>query len=279
MIIQHLAIQNLGSLTRYEVDFSSKLNFIDSRHTDQIAATLAFLLCRRQTLPACWFRENTSITAKIRLADTLYTVSATPRLDQLQLLALDPTGEDVTVRYQYLLSHCQEQDEIESFDGKNRSLPYRLCRYFDWENHQKFSAKTERLADTKTFRKHLRQYISDFQPEPICCEKSYRMTMTPRGKFQIYHPNIPYKINLSTTEQTLFRYLCFLNIAEFWADFQGLRDLHHIKKPLLMVNFIEFLDESTNIENLIERTLKLQRQIIILADPMSQELKQKWLGE
>jgi hypothetical protein len=84
---------------------------------------------------------------------------------------------------------------------------------------------------------------------------------------------------LSETEEKLFLYICFLNIAEFWEGFEKIRDLHHKKKPLLIQNFLEFLDESTDISSLITRTLRIKRQVILLTLPLNEEIKKKWIGK
>jgi hypothetical protein len=69
---------------------------------------------------------------------------------------------------------------------------------------------------------------------------------------------------LSASDRTLFRYLCFLRTAEFWHGFESLRNLHEAGKPLVIRDFLERLDESINVGTLLERTAKLNRQIIIL---------------
>ena len=138
------------------------------------------------------------------------------------------------------------------------------------------SSRTESLTDTKTFRSHLIQYIKAFRPEPINCKKDYLTAMTSQGRFEVCCPGVSGHICLSETEEKLFLYICFLNVAEFWADIEKIRDLHHEKKPLVIQNFLEFLDESTDIRALAARTIKLQRQIIILTPPLSVYMKAKW---
>jgi hypothetical protein len=85
-------------------------------------------------------------------------------------------------------------------------------------------------------------------------------------------------VSLSETERRLFRYICFLNIARFWTDWEQMRDLHHEKKPLAVHSFLEFLDESVDIRGLITRTRELNRQIFILTPPLNEETKQRWIG-
>lgn len=281
MFIQHISIQNFGAIGSYEAKFTPYLNLIDSRHTDEMAAVLTFLLCSNVScgIPEQWLRENTRICAKISMAEKSYTLCAIPEGGRLRLFVTDPAGKDSTDTYRYTLSHCPEQDAVEIFDGQDKTIPQYLCRYRDREGEDDLSAKTQRLADTKTFRRYLLQYIKDFRPEPINTEKRYQVTLAPTGKFRAVHPDVPGEIHLSETEEKLFRYVCFLNVAAFWADIEKIRDLHHERKPLLIRNFLEYLDVSTDIDGLLVRSMQFQRQIMILSPPLDEEIKKKWLGE
>ena len=281
MFIQHIRIENFGAICFYEIDLAQGLNLIDSRYADEILATISFLLCNKppSAISEQWLQEDTLMSATIRLEDDSYSVCARNQLGQLRLFATDPAGADVTVRYQYALSHCAEQDDTEFFDGQDHESHLCLYRYYCREEQDDLSGRTGRIADTKTFRKYLYRYIQNFCPEPINCAKKYQVTINEQGVFEVSYPGLGSGINLSETEEKLFRYICFLNVAEFWADFERIRDLHHKKKPLIIQNFIEFLDESANVSNLIVRTKKLQRQIIILTIPLDGEMKKKWIGE
>ena len=48
------------------------------------------------------------------------------------------------------------------------------------------------------------------------------------------------------------------------ATLEELRNLHGVKKPLMIMNFLERLDESINIQDLLERTSLLKRQVLLL---------------
>ena len=88
----------------------------------------------------------------------------------------------------------------------------------------------------------------------------------PNGKYAVKHGSDgDFPVVLSETERTLFRYLCFLRTAEFWRGFEELRNLHGIKKPLIIKDFLNRLDESVDSEDLLRRTQKLGRQVIILS--------------
>ncbi len=280
MFIQHIKIRNFGSIVSYDVVLTQELNLIDSRYIDEIAAAIRVLLCNK-TIPAIsqWLQEDTRISAIISLANATYTVCAKPQSGRLQLLVTDPTGADATARYQQTLSHCTEQDAIEAFDGQDKTIPLCLYQYRFREDCDDLSGRTQRLADTETFRRYLYRYIQAFRPEPINSKKNYQTAISPQGKFEVCYPGLSCEIHLSETEQRLFWYICFLNIAAFWANLEKIRDLHHEKKPLVIRNFLEFLDESTDFSGLIARTLKLYRQVIILTPPLDEETKKRWIGE
>lgn len=281
MMIQHISLHNFGSVLSYDAELTSAINIIDSRYTDELAAAISFFLCSKASsaIPEHWLQEGTRISAIVRMEETTYCVCAKPQLGQLQLFVTDPTGCDATAQYQYALSHCTEQDDIESFDGQDKTMPLRLCRYRYREDDDDLSGKTERLADTNTFRMYLFRYIHNFRAEPINSKKKYQAAISEQGIFEAQYPGFSGKIFLSETEEKLFRYICFLNIAEFWTGFESIRDLHHEKKPLLIQNFIEFLDESADASGLMARTRKLNRQILILTNLMGEEVKKKWEGE
>ena len=135
------------------------------------------------------------------------------------------------------------------------------------------------MVSTKTFRSHLIRYIKAFEPEPINNIKNYKATINNQGRFEVVYPGVSDELLLSETEEKLFWYICFLNVAEFWTDVENIRNMHHEKKPLIIKNFLEFLDQTTDIDGLIARTTKLGRQVIILTLPMQESLKRKWMGK
>ena len=123
------------------------------------------------------------------------------------------------------------------------------------------------------------RYIKAFEPEPINNIKNYKATINNQGRFEVVYPGVSGELLLSETEEKLFWYICFLNVAEFWTDVENIRNMHHEKKPLLIKNFLEFLDQTTDIQGLISRTIKLRRQVILLTLPMDKQMKKKWIGD
>ncbi|MBQ5656912.1 MAG: hypothetical protein IIV14_05755 [Bacteroidaceae bacterium] len=284
MIIRYITIRNFGSVCFYHANLDTELNVIDARCISELSTALEFILCSKtpQSVPAVWVHDDTDITAGVLMDDILYTACATTDQDRLQLTVTDPTGADITDTYRYALAHCPEQDAVEHFDGQNKTLPMQLYLYRNCGEHDlgaDLSDRTAQLADTQTFRSHLARYLKTFRPEPINCRKKYQAALNSQGKFEVVDPGLSGEVYLSETEEKLFLYICFLNITEFWMDIERIRDLHHEKKPLLIRNFLEYLDESADISSLIARTLKTKRQVILMTPPLDKETKKKWIDE
>ena len=283
MIIKRITVKNFGSVTFYDTVLTSKLNILDTLFTSEISTAIELVLCSKvlQEHHVIGVRDDTLITAEVLVAESSYYIELKPiNGDELKLTASDVSGNDVTDFYCTLISHCTEQDTIDNFDGRDNSFPLRLCWYRDRDDYEApkdLHSRSNYVVSTKTFRSHLIRYIKAFEPEPINNIKNYKATINNQGKFEVVYPGVSGEILLSETEEKLFLYICFLNIAEFWADVENIRNMHNEKKPLIIKNFIEFLDQTTDIDGLIARTTKLGRQVMILTLPMQESLKKKWV--
>lgn len=285
MIIKRITVKNFGSIQFYDAFLTSKLNIIDTIFTWEISTAIELVLCSK-VLPECYstsVRDDTLITAEVLVAESSYYIELKPtNKSLLKLTVLDNKENDVTEFYRTIISHCTEQDTIDNFDGRDDSFPLRLCWYRgcdDYEVPKDLHSRSNYVVSTKTFRSYLMRYIKTFKPESINNTKNYKAGINDKGKFEIVYPGVSGEIPLSETEEKLFWYICFLNVAEFWTDVENIRNMHHEKKPLIIKNFLEFLDQTTDIDGLIARTIKLGRQVIILTLPMQESLKKKWMGK
>lgn len=275
MYIKHITIRNLGSVKRFDADLDSGLNIIQTGNTPEVAAAIETILCNHPPEAPCLasVREDTQIMAEVSIGEKTFFAAWTPDnlTGRLQLKALDAEEKDATWDYFAALSHCPEEDAVGQFDGQDKSLPGRLggyCHGDDPVRRRHLAERINHIAATRTFRSRLIKYIRNFAPEPIHCKKAYQLAMQPNGEFDVFCPGVSRGVLLSETEEKLFLYMCFLNIAAFWKDIEDIRDFHHTQKPLLIQNFLEFLDESVEIANLISRTLRLQRQVIMITLPL-----------
>ena len=271
MILKRITIQNLGAVDAFEYDFENDLNVVRSRYTDEISGAIQFVLNHRVfSLPKHWVRRSTRLEAFVCIFGKEYVLMATPNLKQndLCLRAYDVDGHEKTREYLYLTSHCAEQDLCDVLDKDAKKMFFKPIQYLDEDRYYssgELSKCTDRLSEIKAFRSYLKTFIKDFKPETIRDGKRYELYLKKDGRYAVrYKGDNDMPVFLSESEQTLFRYLCFLRTAEFWQGFEELRNLHSVKKPILTRDFLERLDESINIENLLQRTTELERQVIIL---------------
>lgn len=145
MTIRRITIRDFGAAAFYDTALTRSLNILDTRYSAEISAAIRILLCSKaqQTIPSMWLRSSTRLTADVLSETDAYTVTATHCDGRLTLAVTDSCGTDVTAAYQYLLSHCPEQDAADHFDGQDKALPLRLCRYRCWEDApEDLSART-----------------------------------------------------------------------------------------------------------------------------------------
>lgn len=272
MTINKITVINFGSIRFFETSLNDQISVIETKYISELSAVFDIILCKKtvSSLPNDWLRSDTEITAVVCIDNIVYYVNAMPNSSvssALSVYATDVNGCEMTKQYLSLISHCAEQDAIESFDGCDKTMPLRLSWYHNSEEYEPSGSLDENsnhIANTKTFRSSLSKYIKTFESEPINNRKQYNISITQNGKFEVSHPESDEKNCLSKTEEKLFLYICFLNITEFWSNIESVRNLHNVDKPLLIRNFLEYLDESAEFEKLIKRSLMLKRQIIFV---------------
>lgn len=271
MILQSITVINLGKIEHFSYNFTDGLNVLHTRYADEIAYALQVILNHKNIppLPQNAVRADSRIEADILMEDKKYKIIAMADVEKsvFMLRAYDDKGRDATEEYLYLSDHCYEQDLSEFFEGTKRKMPLRFLQYANEDLYftpNELNRKTENMANLKVFRAYLRGFINDFQPEVIREGKQYEIVLDAGGQYGVQHKSYCGDVYLSDSEQILFRYLCFLHNAEFWRGFEEIRNLHGVKKPLIIKDFLERLDESIDTSDIIDRTLELGRQTIIL---------------
>ena len=272
MLLKKITIQNLGAVDAFECDFENGLNIVKNRHTDEISGAIQFVLNHRAShLPKRWVSGSTLIEALVCILGTEYLLIVAPNLKQndLCLCAYDVGGHEKTREYLYLTSHCAEQDLCEVFNKDTEKMFFKPIQYLDEDRYyspNELSRCTDQLSETKVFRSYLKIFVKNFKPETIRDGKRYELYLRKDGRYAVRYTgenDIP--VFLSESEQTLFRYLCFLRTVEFWQGFEELRNLHSVRKPILIGDFLERIDEAIETKYLLERACRLNRQIIILS--------------
>lgn len=136
-------------------------------------------------------------------------------------------------------------------------------RDFD-ERNEAFLLKQSK---EKAFRALLNEYIVGFKPRQISERKGLYFDVTTQGKFIAVKKSGDKSFNydLSASEQVLFDFLCFMEFNKFRQIVNSVKDFNYKEKPLILVNFPNFLDESFDYISFLARQ-KLNRKIIIIRD-------------
>ena len=271
MILRNITVKNFGKIRYFFYDFTEGLNILHTRYADEIAYALRVIMnCKNvPPLPQNAARADSRIEADILMEDKKYKIIAMADVKKnvFMLRAYDDKGRDATEEYLYLRDHCYEQDLSEFFEETKREMPLRFLQYANEELYfarNELNLRTENMANLKAFRTYLRSFINNFQPEVIRKGKQYEIDLDADGRYGVRHKSYCGDIYLNESEQILFRYLCFLHNAEFWRGFEEMRNLHGVKKPLIIKDFLERLDESIDASDIIGRTVEFGKQTIIL---------------
>ena len=271
MILQRICIQNLGVVDRVELHLGSDTNIVSTPYTSEISRAIQLVLGRSAScLPETWVSGGTRIDALVCVSQRVYRVTAQPNPpgSDLCLCAHDGEDREKTEEYLYIVSHCAEQDLCEVFDPHAEKNPLKPIQYLSEDSDCalcELSVRTDGLSRAKTFRAYLRLFIKGLGPETIREGKRYELWLQKDGRYAVrYRDEWDQPILLNESEQVLFRYLCFLRTAEFWQGFEELRNLHSVRKPLLIEDLTEKLDETVDIRDVLDRARRLHRQVILL---------------
>ena len=270
MILKNISIQNLGAITHFYKDFSAGLNVVHDRRCEALSFAMCVILNHRPPLPPSLSAGvKTKIEADVFLQEKLYRVIASfdTAKKGFTLSCYDQSGGDLTGEYLYLTTQSHEQDAAAVFTGEEATQP-RFLRYADEDRYfpeKRLSRATDGLSDVKAFRRYLRSFIENFAPELLRDGKTYEMFIERGGSYAV-RCRIDGKItqDLSETESMIFRYLCFLRTAEFWHGFEEIRNLHAIKKPMIISGFLERLDKSIDVCDFLGRAVRIQDQTILI---------------
>ena len=178
------------------------------------------------------------------VAETLYESFYNPsdcfyRYDDV---VFDYAARKSVLRYSDLLSVYKKRD----FDERKESLLLRRSK-------------------EKAFRVLLNEYIVGFKSRKISEQKGLYFDITPQGKFIAVKKSGDKSFNydLSASEQVLFDFLCFMEFNKFRQFVNGVRDFNYKEKPLILINFPDFLDESFDYISFLKNQ-KLNRKIILI---------------
>ena len=175
---------------------------------------------------------------------------------------------ECTDEYFENLKQPQEMDSALFFHRfRQQDYPCRLQKYkniLQYYPEGNFSALTQGYGLTRSFRGFISQYIHHYKPIRLCESKDLFIKLLSNGCFTAGPSDNSEKIFLSESENVIYNYLSFISIADFWDRADRIRNMHSIRKPLVVSSFLEHIDNCKDISHILKRTARLDRQTIIL---------------
>ena len=81
-------------------------------------------------------------------------------------------------------------------------------------------------------------------------------------------------VNLSKDEEMILCYMCHLKALELWDGCEQIHDMHHIRKPIIITNFLEYLSEPQKTTKMIEKE-NMGRQVIVMCPLSNRQYKKQ----
>ena len=281
MFIKKLTLEQFGRIGYKSFVFEQPLTVFAGRESEEIFAALCVVidnrLLRLQTTRYC-FTEKSKFYAEIEKDGKVYMAEA----------AYDESVQDHCVVRFYCggrLLSCEERTAAFQTSFEEEECSYFLNRYdysryvpfaeldfakkladyrqgLQEENRQMFSARTDGIGLTHTFRKVLKNFCDKFLPQQLRIEKRLWLTMDEEGRF-LAKDVLPRK-DLSATEDTLLQYFCFLEVNRFWSEVQKAMG-RTVQKPLFIGALADNIDFCIDLTSLLMPALGLGRQVFLFA--------------
>lgn len=279
MFVKKLTVEQFGRIGYKSFVFEQPLTVFAGRESEEIFAALCVVLDNRllrlQTTRYC-FTEKSKFYAEIEKDGKVYTAEA----------AYDESVQDHCVVRFYCggrLLSCEERTAAFQTSFEEEECSYFLNRYdysryvpfaeldfakkladywsgLQEENRKEFSARTDGIGLTHTFRKVLKNFCDKFLPQQFRIEKRLWLTMDGEGCFSA--KDVQPRKDLSATEDTLLQYFCFLEINRFWGVVQNATG-RTVQKPLFIGALADNIDFCIELDPLLEQVLRLDRQVFL----------------
>lgn len=281
MFVKKLTIEQFGRIGYKSFSFGQPLTVFAGEETEEIFSALCVMLDNRllrlQTTRYC-FTEKSKLYAEIEKNGKVYTAEATYDERAPDRCAVRfycggrlISNEERTAAFQT----SPEEEECSYFLNRydySRYVPFaeldfakKLADYrqgLQEENRQMFSARTDGIGLTHTFRKVLKNFCDKFLPQQFRIEKRLWLTMDEDGSF-LAKDVLPRK-DLSATENTLLQYFCFLEVNRFWNEVQKLMG-RTVQKPLFIGALADNIDFCIDLASLLMPVIELGRQVFLFA--------------
>lgn len=281
MFVKKLTVEQFGRIGYKSFLFEQPLTIFAGEETEEIFAALCVVLDNRllssRTTRYC-FTEKSKLYAEIEKDGKVYTAEAAydesaPNHCVVRIYCGGRllSNEERTAAFQtsfeeeecsYFLNrydHYSRYVSVAELDFTKKLADYR--QGLQEENRQMFSAWTDGIGLTHTFRKVLKNFCDKFLPQPLRIEKRLWLTMDEEGRFLATKDALPH-MYLPATEGTLLQYFCFLEVNRFWGEVQKAMR-RSVQKPLFIGALTYYIDFCIDLGSLLKSALGLDRQVFL----------------
>ena len=281
MFVKKLTIEQFGRIGYKSFSFEQPLTIFAGEETGEIFAALCVVLDNRLLrFQTTWYRftEKSKIYAEIEKSGKVYMVEAVydecapahctvcvnsdgRRLSDEERLAVFQTSiEEEECSYFINRYDYSRYVPFAELDFTKKLAGYRLG--LQEENRQIFSARTDGIGLTHTFRKVLKNFCDKFLPQQLRIEKRLWPMMDDEGSFsaKVVSP----RKDLSAMEDTLLQYFCFLEVNRFWGEVQNAMG-RTVQKPLFIGALADNIGFYIDLASLLTTAFELDRQVFLFA--------------
>lgn len=262
LYILKITIEKEGKITE-SYDFRKGLSVV--KNSSDLYDAVAFISGKRKAEPISY---EVRFVAEVE-ADKKYYINAVKKKNSEKWKATVYTDNglrECTEEYFELVTTHREMDSLNFYREKTQNYITRICQYkniLDYYPEGEFAKRTEGMGTTRSFRGFICQYIRNFKPIRINDKKDIFLKALPSGTFRAAYMDKEDKPCLSESEKTVFNYLCFLSLADFWSRCEKIRNLHCIDRPLVVAELTNRIYEDYNIDFLLRKTDSLDRQTVL----------------
>ena len=213
--------------------------------------------------------HNIRFLSVVELDKTYYIRGNKNKGDLLFSVSVFSDETECTEEYFEMVKDATEIDSALFFHRfKRQDFPHKLFKYRDllkYYPNGDFSSLTNGYGTTRSFRGFITDYIKHFKPIRLRTDKDLFLKLSTDGEFNVGFINSNDKVFLSESESVLYHYLSFISIADFWSIAEKIRNLNRVNKPLIVSRFLELLDDSIDLSEVVTKTRKIDRQVIIFS--------------
>ena len=271
MIIHKLQIEGFGDVSRIVSSFDPRLAVLSGENAGTVSRALGAILKSKayQGKGPPGIREDTVITAEAEEAGESFRITAcgSPGAKGLFYEVASETGRPRFDFYDRIRLNREEESLTAFVYRRTRRFSDRFRKYKDVERFYpdgSFRQLTDGTGNTRTFRACLNGYIRRFQPQILPAGRDIWVDIDEAGRFVTEGGGKQNTTDgLNEYEDRLFELMCFLNVNRFWKEFEEIRDLNHIDRPLFITGLAGGSREVKDIRGCISETLTADRQIFL----------------